>query len=134
MARLDLGAAFTIITAIAFSGFSSSGEAQVSISGFGGEWSGSGFQDNKTKWKIEISCRSGTECFISYPSLRCNGRLNLIENTGKIARFTETVVQGKCIDNGVVDLVQDIRDEKKLIFLWYYPGNGKIGAAGELYR
>ncbi len=99
-----------------------------------GVWTGAADQTN-TSWTIEITL-SEIEQVINYPSLLCGGYLTLIHADETTLLFRETITYGNsgCVDQGLVELIEDA--DNKLLYNFYYDDQVTIslGAWGEVRR
>lgn len=99
-----------------------------------GVWTGSAEQTN-SRWTIEITL-SEAEQTVDYPSLNCGGYLTLktFDETSLLFRETITYGNSNCVDQGLVELIED--GDNNLIYNFYYDDNQTIslGAWGSVQR
>ncbi|WP_441001136.1 DUF4339 domain-containing protein [Fodinibius sp. SL11] len=99
-----------------------------------GKWSGVGYElNNDTSWKMDVSF-SNEEVSVSYPSLDCSGKWNLIEVNGTEITFREKITTGitNCMDKGKVEI--SILSDKKINFKYYPQGSNELGARATLTK
>lgn len=89
-----------------------------------GTWTGNGVEADTSTWTVELTV-TGSNYAISYPSLRCTGQWDLIQQTATEARFTEvmdrsddTDVDSGCASGGEIT-VRKLGDSQ-LTVQWTY--------------
>jgi hypothetical protein len=89
----------------------------------GAVWAGDGVQDDGPEWSLEITLEKGG-ARISYPSIPCSGRLDLVSSDGGSATLRETITEGAflCITGGTVVLRGEAGGS--LLFDWNDPVSG----------
>lgn len=113
---------------------------RTTLSDIGGRWSGSANQWNSgdtstlidSQWSVEITIRSGPDGpnkpagTVSYPSLRCSGRLTYIgPGGGSSHMFREDIDVGadRCIPTGTITLE---RTEDVLLYSAQHDGSASV--------
>jgi hypothetical protein len=104
---------------------------QPTMLGFLGQWRGTGEQYSpRQKWTIVMELREGTvgEAIgsITYPSLRCGGKLTLLDLDGEAVHLLEDITFGNCLDNGTIRM--ELTGPDLARWDWYYQ-DGRHGAS-----
>lgn len=86
-------------------------------------WAGDGIQDNGPEWSLEITLEKAG-ALISYPSIPCSGRLDILDSNSASITFRETITEGTlvCITGGTVVLRGEAGGS--LLFDWSDPVSG----------
>lgn len=99
-----------------------------------GKWSGIGYElNNDMSWQMEVSF-SNEEILVSYPSLDCSGKWNLIGVNGTQITFREKITSGitNCMDKGNVEI--SILSDKKINFKYYPQDSNDLAAQATLTK
>ena len=100
-----------------------------------GSWTGIGYQANAGElWNIALTCNDTLNKYvITYPSVICSGRLQLITSNEKRAEFMDiTDLPGTCMINGRIVLRKT--DDTHITFAYYAQGSDTIGNYGKLEK
>lgn len=89
----------------------------------GAVWAGDGVQDDGQEWSLEITLEADG-AVITYPSIPCSGRLDILGSDGRSITLRETITHGKfvCITGGTVVLRGEAGGS--LLFDWADPASG----------
>ena len=94
-----------------------------------GTWSGEGVQKNgTTTWTIWLTV-DGDSYTVKYPSIPCEGTLQLVSGSGVDKTLKETITSGTCTSDGTVKLRLD---GFKVLYEWYAAGSDERGATATL--
>jgi len=89
-----------------------------------GQWTGLAFQidiKEDNQWTIQLEIDIQKETYnITYPSLSCSGRWELIKYSGEQATFNEIIENntGACIERGTIILFKI--DDNRVLFSYFY--------------
>ena len=133
---------FTITILSLFISCSTLKSTSFKSSWLNGNWKGTGFQidrDIDNTWDIVLQINSKEESYdISYPSIPCNGKWEIIEISAERAVFREHITDNnQCVSGGEV-LISKL-DNNRIIFSYYYAegvysGNEKANAFATLIK
>lgn len=89
----------------------------------GAVWAGDGVQSDGQEWSVEIALKAGGAA-ISYPSIPCAGRLEVLAADPQSITLRETITTGTrlCITGGTV--VLRVEAGGSLLFDWSDPVSG----------
>lgn len=103
-----------------------------------GEWTGTALQMSaeetgaRATWTVVLTAQED-RYNIEYPTLGCNGVLNLISKEPARARFNENILIGsRCVDNGIV-IVEKINDAQ-ISFKYSAPDETLVTSSGTLNK
>ena len=97
-----------------------------------GNWSGIGHQidiKEDNQWTIELKINTKEDLYnISYPSLNCSGKWELMKYSGTQATFKEVIDNNiiDCVENGII-IISKI-DNSRVSFSYFYVGDKKASA------
>ena len=100
-----------------------SGSKQKPVSWLEGKWKGTGYQaPTQSDWSIVLDYDKESKSFqISYPSLNCSGRWELVKKKKGYAEFVEVIQEGlENCDNNVKVVVTQI-DERFVSVAYFLP-------------
>lgn len=100
---------------------------------FIGTWEGFGTQSNGATWTIKVSL-TDKQYEIEYPSLKCGGKLILLDKKPSSMKFREKYLFGKrnCTE-GIVNISLDNNSNRKLKFDWYW-NSGKLDSSSYIVK
>lgn len=99
-----------------------------------GKWQGAANQfDDNSKWTIVVTKQPESKYFtVEYPSIGCNGYLDLITISSKSAELRELIISGDCVNN--VRIVIAKINNKKAYYRAYWPEDNQLNAEGILRK
>jgi hypothetical protein len=103
----------------------------ATMSAIEGAWAGTVIQVQKSiEYSVTLEI-SGREAKVSYPELRCGGRLSRVGTSGDYSFFLETITRGPADDNDrcTGGSVTVARAGDNLAWTWFGLANGAIVAA-----
>lgn len=107
---------------------------QDASNSFDGAWLGTGRQVDGLEWPIQIDISQPNKQYrVSYVSLKCGGRLDLLKANKEQLMFKTTLVYGQygCADG--VQIVVTMSGPDQITFKSYLQ-NGVLSSTGELHR
>lgn len=89
-----------------------------------GKWLGTGYQTDGSTWKVEFT-KDGSNLYIAYPSLGCNGNWKIVKASKSRIDLEETITEGtdKC-DQGCKIIVFKV-DETQISVVYSLPSYQK---------